>query len=71
MMIVLNGEPREAPTGTTVAELIAAAGIEPERRGIAVAPEVGDDPKRWLPIGLVQHLLLGVPELQPRAECVL
>ena len=37
MMIVLNGEPREAPTGTTVAELIAAAGIEPERRGIAVA----------------------------------
>jgi sulfur carrier protein len=37
MMIVLNGEPREAPTGTTLAELIAAAGIEPERRGIAVA----------------------------------
>jgi len=37
MMIVLNGEPREAPTGTTLAALIVAAGIEPERRGIAVA----------------------------------
>ena len=37
MMIVLNGEPREAPTGTTLAELIAVAGIEPDRSGIAVA----------------------------------
>lgn len=37
MMIVLNGELREAPTGTTLAELIAAAGIESDRRGIAVA----------------------------------
>ncbi len=37
MMIVLNGEPRETLTGTTLAALIAAEGIEPERRGIAVA----------------------------------
>ncbi len=37
MMIVLNGEPREAPTGTTLAELIAVAGVEPDRSGIAVA----------------------------------
>ncbi len=37
MMIVLNGEPREALTGMTLAALIAAEGIEPERRGIAVA----------------------------------
>ena len=37
MMIVLNGEPREAPTGTTLAELIVVAGIEPDRSGIAVA----------------------------------
>ena len=37
MMIVLNGEPHEAPAGTTLAALIVAAGIEPDRSGIAVA----------------------------------
>lgn len=37
MRVVLNGEPHEAPEGATVAELVAAAGIEPDRPGIAVA----------------------------------
>ena len=37
MRVVLNGEPREAPEGATVADLVAAAGIEPDRSGIAVA----------------------------------
>ncbi|MBI4172770.1 MAG: sulfur carrier protein ThiS [Actinobacteria bacterium] len=37
MRVVLNGEPRDAPEGATVADLVAAAGIEPDRSGIAVA----------------------------------
>lgn len=37
MRVVLNGEPHEAAEGATVADLVAAAGIEPDRRGIAVA----------------------------------
>ena len=37
MRIVVNGEPREAPERVTVAELVVAAGIEPDRSGIAVA----------------------------------
>lgn len=37
MRVVLNGEPREAPEGATVADLVVAAGIEPDRSGIAVA----------------------------------
>ncbi len=37
MRVVLNGEPREAPEGATVADLVAAEGIEPDRSWIAVA----------------------------------
>lgn len=37
MRIILNGRPQEAREGARVAELVAAAGADPERRGIAVA----------------------------------
>ncbi|MFO7314182.1 sulfur carrier protein ThiS [Rhodothermus marinus] len=38
LAIVLNGEPYEVPTGTTVAELLRRLEIDPETaRGIAVA----------------------------------
>lgn len=36
-MIRVNGEPRELPAPATVGALLDAMGIEPGRRGIAVA----------------------------------
>lgn len=36
-MISVNGEPRELPAPATVGGLLDAMGIEPRRRGIAVA----------------------------------
>lgn len=36
-MIVVNGVPRELPEPATVGSLLDAMGIEPRRRGIAVA----------------------------------
>ncbi|MBJ7520518.1 MAG: sulfur carrier protein ThiS [Solirubrobacteraceae bacterium] len=36
-MISVNGEPRELPAPATVAALLDALGVEPRRRGIAVA----------------------------------
>lgn len=36
-MISVNGEPRELPAPATVGALLDALGIEPRRRGIAVA----------------------------------
>ena len=37
MRIELNGEPVELGEGAMVADAVAAAGTDPERRGIAVA----------------------------------
>ena len=37
MRVVINGEPRELTTGTTVAEVVASASGVPEGRGTAVA----------------------------------
>lgn len=36
-MISVNGEPRDLPAPATVGALLDAMGIEPRRRGIAVA----------------------------------
>lgn len=36
-MISVNGEPRDLPAPATVGALLDALGIEPRRRGIAVA----------------------------------
>ncbi len=36
-MITVNGEPRDLPPGATVADVLDALGVEPRRRGIAVA----------------------------------
>ena len=36
-MIELNGRPTEVPTGATVADAVAEAGVDGERRGVAVA----------------------------------
>ncbi len=36
-MITVNGEPRDLPPGATVADVLDALGVEPGRRGIAVA----------------------------------
>lgn len=36
-MISVNGEPRELPAPATVGALLDALGVEPRRRGIAVA----------------------------------
>jgi sulfur carrier protein len=35
--VVLNGEPAVLAPGTTVADVIGAAGVAPEARGVAVA----------------------------------
>jgi len=37
MTLQVNGEPRELPDGTTVAQLVAALPGTPEGRGVAVA----------------------------------
>jgi sulfur carrier protein len=37
MRVALNGEPAELAEGASVSEAVTAAGIEPDRRGIAVA----------------------------------
>jgi sulfur carrier protein len=37
MIIELNGREVEVPDGATVADAARAAGIEPERRGVAIA----------------------------------
>jgi sulfur carrier protein len=37
MIIELNGRELELPDGATVADAARAAGIEPERRGVAIA----------------------------------
>jgi len=37
MMIELNGREVEVPEGATVADAARAAGIEPGRRGVAIA----------------------------------
>ena len=39
MRIELNGTPRELDDGATVAAAVAASGVDPERRGVAVAVE--------------------------------
>ena len=39
MNVVLNGETATLVRGATVADAIAAAGVEPEARGVAVAIE--------------------------------
>lgn len=36
-MISVNGEPRELPAPATIGALLDAMGVEPRRRGIAVA----------------------------------
>jgi sulfur carrier protein len=46
--IELNGGARELPDGATVVDAVAAAGGDPERRGIAVALEGEVVPRgRW------------------------
>jgi sulfur carrier protein len=37
MRVTVNGEPRELPTGTTVAIVVASLPGAPEGRGVAVA----------------------------------
>lgn len=37
MEIILNGEPRDLPVGTTVAGLIGTLGVRADGRGVAVA----------------------------------
>ncbi len=37
MTVTVNGEPRDLPPGATVADVLDALGVEPGRRGIAVA----------------------------------
>ena len=37
MRVIVNGEPRELPTGTTVAIMVASLPGAPEGRGLAVA----------------------------------
>ncbi|HUE26590.1 MAG TPA: sulfur carrier protein ThiS [Solirubrobacteraceae bacterium] len=37
MRVIVNGEPRELPTGTTVAIMVASLPGAPEGRGVAVA----------------------------------
>jgi sulfur carrier protein len=36
-VITVNGEPRDLPPDATVADVLDALGVEPGRRGIAVA----------------------------------
>lgn len=37
MRILVNGEPTDVPSGSTISDAAAAIGIEPEARGVAVA----------------------------------
>lgn len=37
MMVQLNGRPAELPDGASVSEAVAAAGVEADPRGVAVA----------------------------------
>ena len=37
MRVALNGEPAELAEGASVSDAVTTAGIEPDRRGIAVA----------------------------------
>jgi sulfur carrier protein len=37
MNVTLNGEPAELEPGAKVADAVAAAGLEPQARGVAVA----------------------------------
>ena len=39
MRVSINGEPRELPDGASVRDAALALGIEPSRRGVAVAVE--------------------------------
>ncbi len=48
MRLALNGEPAELAQGATVADAVAASGIAPDRRGIAVAVDGEVVPRgRW------------------------
>lgn len=37
MIVVLNGEPRELPAGTTLAQAVDLSGAPPSRDGVAAA----------------------------------
>jgi len=37
LTVTVNGEPRDVAPGATVADVLDALGVDPERRGIAVA----------------------------------
>jgi sulfur carrier protein len=54
MRVVVNGEPRELTTGTTVAGVVAAIPGTPEGRGVAVALDGQVIPRgRWQETELV------------------
>jgi sulfur carrier protein len=53
MRIELNGVPAELPDGASVAEAVAAAGVNDEPRGVAVAVEGEVIPRgEWEATGL-------------------
>ena len=53
MIIELNGERAELPDGASVAEAVAAAGADGQRRGVAVAVEGEVVPRgEWESTGL-------------------
>lgn len=53
MRIELNGKPAELPVGANVAEAVAAAGVNGEPRGVAVAVEGEVVPRgEWKATGL-------------------
>ena len=53
MRIVLNGKPAELPDGASVAEAVAAAGVNGAPRGVAVAVEGEVIPRgEWEATGL-------------------
>ena len=53
MNVRLNGEPLELAPGATVADVVAAVGVEAEARGIAVAIEGEVVPRgEWTERGL-------------------
>jgi sulfur carrier protein len=37
MRIVLNGDPADLPDGTSLTQLLLGAGLDPQRRGVALA----------------------------------
>jgi len=39
MRVLVNGDPRELPERSTVADVVAASGAAPDGRGVAVAIE--------------------------------